>query len=228
MSEVYQRALKENLFQKYTNDEFIGLLIDSEWECKQNMRISNLVKNAGFKAQITPLNIDYASNRNLDRNMFERLLTLQFLKLAENIIITGPTGVGKSYLAQCIGKSCCENGIKTLYMNCGELIEKVKLSKIEGSYTKLLKKINSYELYIIDDFGLHAFDNHTRQALMDIVENRHERTSTIIASQIPVVEWHQTIGEGTIADAILDRLVYSSHRVILTGESLRKNKQLKG
>jgi DNA replication protein DnaC len=228
MSEIYQRAIKENLFSAYTNDEFIALLVDTEWESKQNMRILNLVKNAGFRQNITSLNIDYTSNRKLDRNMFERLLSLQFLKQAENIIITGPTGVGKSYLAQCLGKSCCAHGVKTIYMNCGELIEKVKLSKIEGTYTKLLKKLYSFELFIIDDFGLHAFDNHSRQALMDIIENRYDRASTIIASQIPVSEWHQTIGEGTIADAILDRLVYSSHRIDLNGESLRKNRKLKG
>jgi DNA replication protein DnaC len=228
MSEVYQRSMKENLFSAYTHDEFIAFLVDTEWENKQNMRIGQLIKNAGFKQNITALNIDYVTHRNLDRNMFERLLSLQFLKQAENIIITGPTGVGKSYLAQCIGRSCCEYGVKTLYLNCGELIERVKLSKIEGSYTKLLKKLYAYPLLIIDDFGLHAFDHHSRQALMDIVENRYDSSSTIIASQIPVADWHQTIGEGTIADAILDRLVYSSHRIDLYGESPRKNKKLKG
>lgn len=228
MSDLYHRSINENLFSGHTNDEFVALLVDTEWENRQNLRIANLVKNAGLKQSISSRNIDYASNRNLDRNTFERLLSLQFVKQSENIIVTGPTGVGKSYLAQCIGKTCCEQGIKTIYMNCGELIEKVKLCKIDGTYTKLLKKLQSFDVFIIDDFGLHAFDNNSRQALMDIIENRYDRASTIITSQIPVSAWHETIGEGTIADAILDRLVYSSHRIDLNGESLRKNKKLIG
>lgn len=228
MSDLYQRAIKESLFTNTTNDEFIALMIDTEWENRQNTKINNLVKAAGFKLNVSSLNIDYTSNRNLDRNMFERLLTLQFLKQKENIIITGSTGVGKSYLAQCIGRNVCEQGEKTLFLNCGQLIEKVKLSKIEGTYIKLLKRLHSFELLILDDFGLHAFDNQSRQALMDIIEDRHDRVATLVTSQIPVAKWHETIGEGTIADAILDRLVYSSHRIELSGESLRKRKKLKG
>jgi DNA replication protein DnaC len=228
MSDLYQRAIKENLFTNSSNDEFIALMVDTEWENRQNIKINNLVKGAGFKLSVSSLNIDYASNRNLDRNMFERLLTLQFLKQNENVIITGSTGVGKSYLAQCIGRNACEQGDKTLFLNCGQLIEKVKLSMIEGTYIKFLKKLHSFDLLILDDFGLHAFDNQSRQALMDIIEDRHDRVSTLVTSQIPVANWHETIGEGTIADAILDRLVYSSHRIELSGESLRKRKKLKG
>jgi len=228
MSELYHRALKEHHYAEYTTDDFIALLVDTEWENRQNLKIKNLTKRAGFKLQASPTNIDYTSRRNLDKNMFERLLTLQFLKQTENIIITGPTGAGKSYLAQAIGQKTCQQTIKTIYYNSGQLMEKIKLAKLEGTYIKLLKTIQRAQLLIIDDFGLYPFDNYSRQALMDIIEDRYDRVSTIVASQIPVNKWHQTIGEGTIADAILDRLVYSSHRIELEGESLRKKKQLKG
>ena len=186
------------------------------------------MKNAGFKMQSSSFNIDYTSQRNLDKNVFERLLSLQFIKQSENIIITGPTGVGKSYLAQVIGQITCQQSIKSLYINSGKLTERIKMSKLDGTYVKLLKKLQQPDLLIIDDFGLHPIDQNTRQALMDIIEDRYDRVSTIITSQIPVSNWHETIGEGTIADAILDRLVYSSHRIELSGESMRKNRSLKG
>lgn len=228
MTELYHRVLKDNLYRDYSQDEFIGLFIDTEWENRENIKIKNLVKNAGFKIQSNAFNIDYTSRRNLDKTVFERLLSLQFIKQAENIIITGPTGVGKSYLAQVIGQIACQQSMKSLYINAGKLTEKIKMTKLDGTYIKLLKRLQLPDLLIIDDFGLHPFDQNTRQALMDIIEDRYDRVSTIITSQIPVSNWHETIGEGTIADAILDRLVYSSHRIELGGESLRKNKLLKG
>ena len=120
------------------------------------------------------------------------------------------------------------NLIKTSYFNTGKLHEEIKLSKIQGNYIKLLKKIQHCDLLIIEDFGLHTLDNHTRQALFDIVEGRHDHHSTIITSQFPVKAWHEIIGESTIADAILDRLVFNSHRLELTGDSMRKKKKLKG
>jgi DNA replication protein DnaC len=228
MTELYHRVLKDNLYRDYTQDEFIGLLVDTEWENRENMKIKNLVKNAGFKMQSSSFNVDYTSQRNLDKNVFERLLSLQFVKQSENIIITGPTGVGKSYLAQVVGQIACQQSMKSLYINAGKLTERIKMAKLDGTYIKLLKRLQQPDLLIIDDFGLHPFDQNTRQALMDIIEDRYDRVSTIITSQIPVSNWHETIGEGTIADAILDRLVYSSHRIELSGESLRKNKLLKG
>jgi DNA replication protein DnaC len=183
-------------------------------------------------AQLRPIypsiqDIDYTANRSLDKNTFERLAMLDFIKGGENVIITGATGTGKSYLAQALGHNACVMQYKTMYYNFARLIDQIKLSKLEGTYIKLLNKIEKSNLLIIDDFGLKAFDEHARNALMDIVEMKYDKSSLIIAAQIPVKNWHETIGEGTIADAILDRLVYSSHRIELTGESLRKNKMKK-
>lgn len=228
MSQAYYRSLNEVHFPEHTADELIGLLVDTEWEERYNRKIKNLVKAAGFKEQASPANIDYTARRNLDKNVFERLLHLKFIKKAENIIITGPTGVGKSYLAQAIGLQACHQAIKTLYYSWMDLVELIKLAKLDGTYIRLLKKIQKADLVIIDDFGLHPFDRHARQALMDIVEDRYNRTSMIFSAQVPVSEWHQIIGEGTVADAILDRLVYASHRIELDGQSLRKNRTLQG
>lgn len=228
MSELYHRSLHEKHFPQYTVDEFVALLVDTEWEARHNRKIANLVKNARFSLHASGNDIDYSSHRNLDKNIFQRLLGLAFMKQAENIIITGPTGVGKSYLAQAIGHQACIFAKKVLYYSWLTFGEQVKIAKLEGSYLKLLQRIQNADLLIIDDFGIHPFDNYTRQALMDIVEAKYNTSSAIITSQIPVSKWHELIGEGTIADAILDRLVHASHRIELNGESLRKKRTLKG
>jgi DNA replication protein DnaC len=224
MAQVYHTSITDKAYSDYTTDELIGLLVDQEYESRQQRKIENTVARARFKYQASIRNIDYTANRKLDRNQFERLLTLDFIKQRQNIIITGPTGVGKSYLAQAIGHHACTMLCKTLYFNTARLMESLKVGKMDGSYIKLLKAMQRASLLILDDFGLHPFDNHGRQALMDLIEDRYDQTSTIVASQIPVSGWHQLIGEGTIADAILDRLVNSSHRIELDGQSLRNNK----
>tara|TARA_R110002167_G_scaffold70337_2_gene198183 strand:- start:2535 stop:3110 length:576 start_codon:yes stop_codon:yes gene_type:complete len=183
-----------------------------------------LIKAAGFKIDASINDIDYTASRNLDRNYFERLATLNFIQNRENIIMTGATGTGKSYLAQALGHQACINMHKTMYFNISKLIERIKISKLEGSYSKFLLKIERTQLLILDDFGLYEFDNTARHALMDIVETKYDKSSIILTSQIPVKMWHKLIGEGTIADAILDRIIYSSHRMELEGESMRKNR----
>ena len=154
--------------------------------------------------------------------MFGRLITLQFIEQKENLIITGPSGVGKSYLSEAIGRQACLRGYSAIYHVTARLFNKMKLAKVDGTYIKELKKISSAKLLLLDDFGLQSMDNTSREVLMDIIDERHTKSSTIISSQIPVSAWYDIIGESTIADAILDRLVNSSHRINLSGESLRK------
>jgi DNA replication protein DnaC len=226
MAGLYHQCLTRQDDNSYTTDEFLSLLIDTEWEHRQKNRIDNLIKQAGFKHIASAQNIDYQSSRNLDRNVVERLLTLQFLSKAENIIITGPTGSGKSHLAQCLGVQACQMLHRTLYFPTSRFLDKVKLAKLDGSYSKMIKSISKASLLILDDFLLAPIDQAGRSALLDLVEERYDKAATIIATQIPVAEWHGLIGESTVADAILDRLVYSSHRIELTGESLRKKKAL--
>lgn len=224
MAEMHYTNIKSNINLDYTIDQYVGMLVDQEWENRQNSKIKNLIKAARFRYPATILDVDYSANRQLDKNMFQRLALLDFVRNRENVIITGATGTGKSYLAQALGHQACMMSMKTLYYNTARLMDHLKLARLEGSYIKSLMAIEKTDLLILDDFGLAAFDNQARQALMDIIESKYDKTSIIVSSQIPVASWHELIGEGTIADAILDRIVHSSHRIQLKGESLRKNK----
>lgn len=218
MAELHLQHVKDNRLEDMTADEYLALLTDHEWEDRQNRKIDRLTKQANFKQWASLEDISYAQGRNLDKNMFNRLGTLGFLKRKENIIVTGASGVGKSYLAQALGHQACIMGYKTIYCNTARLFKKLKLCKVDGTYLKELSKLLKADLLILDDFGLQAFDNHARETLMDIIDDRYNKTSTIISSQIPVSAWYEIIGgEGTLADAVLDRVVHSSHRIDLKG-----------
>lgn len=222
MAQMYMHHIQNNLYSDCTPDEYLSVLVDHQWEERQNNKIQQLIKQANFRQKASIADVDFTTARNLEKNMFNRLALLDFIARNENVIITGASGVGKSYLAQALGHQACLMGIKTKYFITSRLFSLLKLAKVDGTYQKELNKLLKNDLLILDDFGLKSFDNHAREALLDITEDRYSTKSTIISSQIPVSIWHEIIGEGTIADAILDRIVNSSHRINLKGESLRK------
>ena len=209
----------------YTNDELTAYLLQSEWDDRQNRKIDRLTKAAKFRYKALIEDIDYEQSRNIEKNQIQRFASCDFIKNKENILITGSTGVGKSYIASALGHQACSLGYKVLYFNTNKLFTLLKTSKADGSYIKEINKLEKQNLLILDDFGLKALDSMNRHAFMEIIEDRHGKQSTIIASQLPVEAWHQAIGEQTIADAILDRLVHSAHRIDIKGESMRKKQK---
>ncbi|MGL4584960.1 MAG: IS21-like element helper ATPase IstB [Flavobacterium sp.] len=222
MATLHSRHLKDNTTTSFTIDEYIALLTDHEYENRQNRKVERLIKQANFRQNASIADINYTHHRDLDKNMFSRLATLDFMFKKQNIIITGASGVGKSYLAQALGYQACLMEYKVLYFNTANLFNLLKSSKIDGAYQREMKRVLKCDLLILDDFGLQPFDNLIREVLFDIVDQRYNRASIILSSQIPVSAWYPLIGENTIADAVLDRIVNSSHRIELNGDSMRK------
>jgi DNA replication protein DnaC len=206
----------------FTNDELTQYLVQSEWDDRRHRSLQRNIKMARFRYIADREGIDFNPRRGLDKNQVDRLFTGDFIKKGQDVFITGSTGTGKSYLASAVGQQACLLGYKVYYTNTAKLMSLLKMAKADGSHLRELQRIERQELLILDDFGLQAFDAGSRSLLMDIVEDRHGKHSTLIASQVPVKNWYEVIGEQTVADAILDRLVHQSLRIELKGESLRK------
>ncbi len=224
MSTAFRAGIEDGRAQKMTADEMVSLLIEAEWDDRNNRRIERQLRNAKFRYKANLEQTHFDIKRNLDKNLFMRLAECTYIDRSENVLITGSTGIGKSYIASALGNQACTLGYKVIYANAGKLFSKLKMAKADGSYIKEITRIEKQDLLILDDFGLQPFDNYSRASLMEMVEDRHGKRSTIIASQLPVPQWHEVIGEATIADAILDRIVHDAHRMELTGESLRRKK----
>lgn len=222
MQKAFKLALQNETLSQLTADELIGHLVAQEWDDRQNRTIERTVRNAKFRYQAQIEMIQFEQGRGMDKNLIHRLADCSFIKKAENVIITGSTGTGKSYLASALGNQACLNGHKVFYTNTSRLLSQLKMAKADGSALKELIRLERVELLILDDFGIQPFDHQSRMLLMDIIEDRHGKKSTIFTSQLPVSLWYEVIGDNTIADAILDRVVHNAHRIELQGESMRK------
>lgn len=224
MARAYQTSLENNILSKLSADELITMLVEAEWDDRLNRNIERRLRNAKFRYQSSIENIDYEADRNLDRNQMMRFAECTYIGKQENILITGSTGISKSHVATALGHQACTLGYKVYYANMAKLFSKLKMGNADGSYMREISRIERQDLLILDDFGLVPIDNQNRSALMEIIEDRHKKASMIITSQLPVNCWHEVIGEKTIADAILDRIVHDAHRIELKGESLRKTR----
>ncbi|MEL1242242.1 IS21-like element helper ATPase IstB [Flavobacterium flavipallidum] len=226
MFNAFKTAIESGKTNQDTLDQFVSMLIDAEWDQRHNRRIERSIKNARFyyKSNIESINFDVS--RNLDRNTLVRLVEFEFIEKNENILIIGSTGVGKSYLGTALGYQACIQGYKVSYFNTSKLFAKLKMAKVNDSYLRELAKIKRQDAIILDDLGLQALDSHNRFTLLEIIEDRHNNGTVIVTSQIPVQGWYDIIGEKTIANAILDRLIHQSHRLELHGESMRKKRSI--
>ena len=204
----------------------VAFLIQSEWDDRQNRTTLRLITNARFRYNASIESLHYNNNRNLDKNQILRYADCSYIKTYENIFITGSTGIGKSYIATALGNHACILGYKVMYANTNKLFSRLKMAKANGLYVKEMAKIERQDLLILDDFGLQPLDTTNRNILMEIIEDRHGKGATIITLQLPVSKWYEVIGEQTVTDAILDRIVHSAYRIEIKGESLRKKNEV--
>jgi DNA replication protein DnaC len=204
----------------------LGLLVSSEILFRENRRYLNLLRIAKLKQPMASIeDIDYRSNRNLNKSEFQNLTNLDFIKHRHNVLITGPTGSGKSYLACALGQASCRNGLSVRYLRLPRFIEELTVAHADGSYSRLLEQLLKTDLLILDDFSLTPLLQSQIHDLFNIIEDRHGVKSTLITGQLPIKHWHEYLGEPTIADAILDRLLQHSHIIELTGGSMRQVKK---
>ena len=226
MLQTFRTSLENQSNTSLTTDEFISMLVQAEWDERYNRKLDRSLKNARFRYKAAIEQINFKSDRTLDKNQVLRLAECNFVTKKENVLITGSTGIGKSYIASAIGHQACSMGFKVLYEHSSKLFARLKMAKADGSYIKEVARIERQDLLILDDFGIQPLDAQSRTILMEIIEDRHEKRSTLLTSQVPVNKWFDVIGEQTVADAILDRIIHDAHRVEMKGESLRKKKVL--
>jgi DNA replication protein DnaC len=202
--------------------EFAGILVDAETTHRDNEKLKRLLFYARLKQQACLEDIDYAAHRGLLKRNILELAACQWIKNKENILISGPTGIGKSYLVCALGNAACRKGYRVLYMRAPKLFATLFQSRGDGSYLKYLAKLSRFDVLVIDDMGLSPMTENERKDFLEIVEDRNMTSSIIIASQLPVKDYYQIIGDPTIADAICDRLLHNAHKIELKGESMRK------
>ena len=224
MSRTWQALLETRRQHELSLSDGLELLLQSEEQERTNNRFERLRKNARFRYQSSIEELTMDASRGMDKALISALATGEYLSKGESVLITGSTGCGKSFLASALGHQACAQGYKVAYYNMQKLLLKTKISRIEGTIVKFFENISKTDLLILDDFGLTHLEQQQQLDLMEMIEDRHGKSSTMIASQLPVASWYDVIGEETIADAILDRLVHTSYRIEFKGESLRKKR----
>ena len=223
MAEALERQLEQvSTYDALSFLERFGLLVEQECLEREHRKQDRLVRQARFKLRASVQDIDYQHPRNLKQDQIARLAQGEWIDRAQNLLISGPCGSGKTYVACALGHNACLQGYSTRYFRLSRLLLELTQAKVDGSYQKMLKQLARTQLLLIDDWGLDALTAAQRNDLMEIMDDRHGATSTVMISQLPTDQWYAAIGDNTLADAILDRLMHNAHRLLLKGESMRK------
>ncbi|MEY4167026.1 MAG: hypothetical protein RIR52_850 [Acidobacteriota bacterium] len=227
MADAFIRQLEHPQTQQLSFDERFALLVDSELTHRQNRRLQRLLNIARLRHKACVEEIDYQSKRGLNRSQVVSLINCEWIRMGQNLHITGPTGTGKSWLACAFGNAACRHGLTVRYERTGRLLEELRIARTDGSYKKAFRALARLDLLILDDFGLKPMSQTERHDLLELIEDRHELRSTLITSQLKISLWHSFIGEPTVADAFLDRILSNAHRLELEliGGSLRKSRK---
>ena len=222
------KALTEQMtlpdIEQLSFEERLGLLVDRELTERHDRRLQSRLRNARLKQQACIEDIDYRHRRGLDKSLLTRLSSCQWLKEKLNILITGPTGVGKTWLACALAQKACREGYTVLYLRLPRLLQELPIAKGDGSYPKRMAALAKTDVVVLDDWGLAKLIPEQQRDLLEILEDRHGTHSTLVTSQLPVDKWHDIMGDPTLADAILDRLIHNAYKINLKGESMRKQK----
>jgi len=224
MATSLKTRLAQTDHQDLSVQEMISLVVDDEWLDRENRKLTQRLKAARFKVPATLEAIDYGLKRNLVKAKILELATLHWVPMHQNVLLIGPTGVGKSFIAQALGHQACQRGHAVHYVRLTQLLQELHLGRAQGTYARLLARLLKYDVLILDDWGLVSLSMGEAKDLLEVIEGRHELKSTVVTSQLPTKHWHEFIGNETIADAICDRLVHNAYRIEMEGESVRKIK----